>query len=204
MPRCTCRSGWDYESPGPSTGSRRGSFGRRGHKPKNMPKIIDDLMARLDQRSDTPVPLEDLRDPELISTLIKEKKLLVQRFKETIRETKASIGNLLLILFSDCSVILSRHLSGLEKPELEEEIMESLSNYAGDPMLPDEYPIFRSGPDLESRVGVNGMSLLELLNLLESCVALASTIVHNIASISDKKNKIKELRRDLEILTSKS
>ncbi|KAH8581726.1 uncharacterized protein ELE39_001856 [Cryptosporidium sp. chipmunk genotype I] len=196
--KCLCSSIGDLSgSPGPSSRADDKDFGRRGSKSK---KAKHRLSKGLITSTTTHHPLSRLQDPVTRSRLISEKNTEIQTFKNTIREIKASIDVMLLMIISDCAIIFTRQFSRLDSDELKEALLEVLTDFAGMRFLESHITFLLTKEELYRKVGSNALSIEDLEAILESCLNQSYTLINNLASMYDKKAKIKELKQEIEIL----
>lgn len=200
---CSCPSTSKHES------STTGETSKTSSKKKN-PKSGRNRKASFSgfvSGPQRPVPNESLsqiKDVKLKAKLLNDKYTEISNFKLTIVDINASIDYSLFILVEKCKAIFTQRFSRLDHEDLKEELVEMLLNFAGIRIIHVHIPFLLRREDLSKLVGFNGLSIEELEKLLEECLALSHTLIHNFASVSDKKEKIRELKREIEILESHS
>ncbi|KAF7457535.1 hypothetical protein HWI79_1966 [Cryptosporidium felis] len=129
--------------------------------------------------------------------LITTKRMEISNFKEKIGAVKASIEKLLLKLILECISVFKVDFSGMGLEETKELILDHLSGLVGRKFLKEvNLPFITTIQDLQLKYeGIDGLE-----ELLEKCLNIIYTLLEDLASYFDKKSKIKELKREIEVL----
>ncbi|KAH7648695.1 hypothetical protein FG379_002165 [Cryptosporidium bovis] len=131
--------------------------------------------------------------------LVCEKIKQVENFKESCNNISASNKNLFNILIEKCSLFLEDGLKGLDLEELTELLSELWISLVGQKFLEevDKIPGFLSRNSIDQ---IATSSSVNLEKIYDECIKVIITIINNIASFLEKKEKVRELKKEIEIL----
>ncbi|OII71907.1 uncharacterized protein cubi_00715 [Cryptosporidium ubiquitum] len=186
----------------PESSTPRGEESRSKRRNPKTGRATFSLMVFGPERSGPNQSLTEIKDPRVKSKLISEKQQQISSFKKSISEIKDSLDASLASFIANCNPLFTGYFSTLEDDELKEAIVEVLLNFVGIRMFEEKMPFLTDKKDLKQLMGSSGMSIEELAILLESCSELSLTLMNNFASMFDKKEKVKELRQEIEMLKS--